>query len=722
MKRIFLFILLFIPFIVLAEDCDISKITISSIEQTDISGNTEVISEPTINGKSIGLDLKMYEVGDSITYDLVVNNASNEDYMINEDTFKSDSNYIEYILTTEDNSNVVKAKSSKNMYLTVSYKNEVDSSLLTNNKYNASNKLNLSMNTAEKVKEIDEISTDPVALEPIIKRVKNPITSSVGFKLLIVILLTTIVIILLTVINKKQYNKYFIILFIIYLIPTIYAICTCDIEVESTIEIEQRPKLFDTVVGLADEQNACVIKYTGEVTDEVGKTVTASNVYFNQCTDKRNIIFNNMCFQIIRTTDTGGIKMVYNGEPVDGKCLSTREDHKGIVEEDYGPSEFDTSYLYGDGFTYDISNNTFTLTNTFTETWSDSTYENLLSKYTCMSNEATCEKLYQINSYYSNIESNYSYYIIDDTNYAQIGTSSFNARSRSLSLVGYMFNKVYFSQNISPGTTEYKYGSSYTYENGTYTLAGTTQTISDWNTGYTQLNNTHYTCWNTTGTCSTISYVYSTNSGFANYIEMKDGKSISDVINEMLYDNNVNKYNSSIKGIIDAWYKQNLSGKTNKLEDTVYCNDRSITSYGGWNPNGGSVTAYIARLQFKNNTLNSDLSCLNVTDQFTVSNSKAKLMYPVGLVTHGELNILTNNNSSTYYDILTKTGALWWSLSPHYFSTTQAGMRCVAPTGDIDDGDNINNSNIGIRFAISLKNSVTIVDGTGSEEDPWIVE
>ncbi len=239
----FLLILLFIPFIVLAEKCDISKITITSMEQNSIEGNTEVISEPTFRDRSISLNLKMYDVGDSITYNMTIKNDSDEDYMIDEDTFKTDSDYIEYILSTEDNSNVVKANSNKNMTLTVRYKNEIDQALLTNNKYNASNNLKLSMNTSEKEKELEVITTDnikesknPVKESNNNTKADNPITSD-NIKLIIVILLTVIAIIFLTIINKKKYNKYLILVLSFILLPIVYAVCSCDIEVNANIQI-----------------------------------------------------------------------------------------------------------------------------------------------------------------------------------------------------------------------------------------------------------------------------------------------------------------------------------------------------------------------------------------------------------------------------------------------------------------------------------------------------
>ena len=166
--------------------------------------------------------------------------------------------------------------------------------------------------------------------------------------------------------------------------------------------IQSEETEFDTTAlinQLKTENSSCMYQYTGAVTDEVGVTKTnAENVYFNKCADKRNIIFNNMCWQMIRTTETGGIKMIYNGEPDNnGECGSSRGDHKGIVGAQGSSQTLNAEYLYGDSFTYDITNSTFTLTDTITATWSDSTYQNLLGKFTCKNTNETCTTLYQIN-------------------------------------------------------------------------------------------------------------------------------------------------------------------------------------------------------------------------------------------------------------------------------------------------------------------------------------
>ena len=134
----------------------------------------------------------------------------------------------------------------------------------------------------------------------------------------------------------------------------------------------------------------------------------------------------------------------------------------------------------------------------------------------------------------------------------------------------------------------------------------------------------------------------------------------------MLYNNDVNQINSTIKSGIDAWYKHYMLNYDNYIEDTIYCNDRSQrnTDTNGWNPNGGSV--FDDDMNFKEYRVTSDLSCMNSTDQFSISNNKAKLTYKVGLMTSSEMNTLGNANAI-------KTGQYYWLDSPKYFDGYLSG-------------------------------------------------
>ena len=69
---------------------------------------------------------------------------------------------------------------------------------------------------------------------------------------------------------------------------------------------------------------------------------------------------------MIRTTDTGGVKMLYNGEVEDGKCLSSRGTHVGYSLTNQG--SLTTSYYYGTDYIYDKTTNKFSLTGTLEKT------------------------------------------------------------------------------------------------------------------------------------------------------------------------------------------------------------------------------------------------------------------------------------------------------------------------------------------------------------------
>ena len=76
-------------------------------------------------------------------------------------------------------------------------------------------------------------------------------------------------------------------------------------------------------------------------------------VYFYRGSNalKNNLLYANFCWKMVRTTETGGVKVLYNGTPIDGKCTNTTEDSKII-----GKSRFNLKrdkkqhigYMYGD--------------------------------------------------------------------------------------------------------------------------------------------------------------------------------------------------------------------------------------------------------------------------------------------------------------------------------------------------------------------------------------
>ena len=218
----------------------------------------------------------------------------------------------------------------------------------------------------------------------------------------------------------------------------------------------------------------------------------------------------------------------------------------------------------------------------------------------------------------------------------------------------------------------------------------------------------------TTGiTCSSIYYFYYTDSIYAYYITLTNGKSVNDVLNEMLYADDVNKNDSTIKAYIDSWYENNLASYEDRLEDTVFCNDRSISSLNGWNPNGGSTTSFLLFKSF-DDTSNPSLACTNETDRFSMSNPKAKLSYPIGLLSVPELS-LAGYGSSDY--INNGQGVL--TGSPSNLGNGYAGVSTLTSLGNISG--NKADSSRGVRPSVSLKPNTYFSSGDGSFTNPFVI-
>ena len=512
--------------------------------------------------------------------------------------------------------------------------------------------------------------------------------------------------------RKKKPNKQlmltYVMLTLLLFITIGYSILNTNLGINGTVQLSKRKcptenKLYN-VIKCEAEENGLAAKYEGAHNDTLNNTGTNDIYYYTgDVREKFNVKLGNMCFQMLRTTDTGGVKLIYNGEyDEEKKCNDSRRTHKGVIGTADSTQTLNSSYMYGDTYSYDLTSGNFTLQNTTTSTWNASTAENLIGKYTCRTGGKTCTTLYGVSGYKNSITVYTTSYTIGDTAYSQIGQTPFNANDKSPAMVGYMFNKIYnYKQESSTSGTVY--GNDVTYSGGQYTLT---------NTSTTRDNTHHYSCNNTTGTCANVRFIYYLFDGTIEYyIELTGGKKIEDAVNEMLYNNNVNSKNSNIKALIEVWYRQNMTSYTSKLEDVIYCNDRTQTNAdtNDWNKNGNISTT----MQFKNYNLNNDLSCTKDMDKFTTTNSKAKLEYPVGLITSPEMYLLNNNNSR-------KAGYYYWLASPSYFGDNGAHSSYLLASGAMSL--HYVDLTRGVRPAVSLVTDTEFTSGDGSMNNPYVIK
>ena len=388
---------------------------------------------------------------------------------------------------------------------------------------------------------------------------------------------------------------------------------------------EIKTDLYHTIENRYNQDKTYIGLYNGEGSDTYANPV----YYYKGNVENNNVLFGGFCWKIVRTTETGGVKIVYNGVQKNGSCNNTGTD-------------------------------------------------------------------------------------------SQIGKSAFNSSYYSPAYVGYMYNTVYKSVNKAMSSqSNIVFGNSFTYNNDTYTLNDTTTINSDnWDSQKSNVNTHHYTCLSSGTTCSSIYYVYYIEGGDVYYITLTNGKSVDDALNEMLYADDVNKNDSTIKVYIDSWYENNLASYEDKLEDTVFCNDRSISneSSNGWNPNGGNATTF---LLFKNYDISSNQSlvCVNETDRFSMSNPKAKLKHPIGLLSIPELK-LADYGSSHYFN----SGQFVWLASPY---DIESGIDRNSPNacgvGSIgwNCGSVVNLG--GVRPSVSLKPNTYFSSGDGSFTKPFVI-
>ena len=178
-----------------------------------------------------------------------------------------------------------------------------------------------------------------------------------------------------------------------------------------------------------------------------------------------------------------------------------------------------------------------------------------------------------------------------------------------------------------------------------------------------------------------------------------------------------NTNDSTIKTYLDNWYKINIEDKglSSYVSDTLFCNDRSVFSGTGI---GTSYTQY--RWSSSSNGIR--LTCSNQNDRFTVDDEETgngDLTYPIGLVNTDEVYLVGGHNYTNYGYYL-YTGNEYWTMSPNYFTGSNATVRFVYSNSYASDNYYVGSSS-GVRPVINLKaNSLTSGDGTAN--NPYVVE
>ncbi len=206
-----------------------------------------------------------------------------------------------------------------------------------------------------------------------------------------------------------------------------------------------------------------------------------------------------------------------------------------------------------------------------------------------------------------------------------------------------------------------------------------------------------------------------------------------------------NTNESTIKKYIDNWYRANFDETaTSKLEDTVFCNDRSTKAYDANTIGNTSMSSYgnlgygknktlygaAHRASFYSNNPNPSLVCQNQNDKFTVDgkNGNGKLRYPVGLITLDEAVLAGfNTQASNTSDFRDATNYLYTNSNYWTFSSVMlnglgnANVGHVHGTGFVSA--NLVNTTYGVRPVVSLADGTLVnSNGDGTSTNPYVVK
>jgi len=169
------------------------------------------------------------------------------------------------------------------------------------------------------------------------------------------------------------------------------------------------------------------------------------------------------------------------------------------------------------------------------------------------------------------------------------------------------------------------------------------------------------------------------------------------------------------------------------LEDTVWCNDRSITTYNditgtGAGTSGTYYGAYGRVGYYAGDNIQPSLECTNQNDRFTVNetmegrvNGNGALTYPVALLTADELTLAGQGYPGYSTTNYLHTGQSWWSLSPYHFLGGHTYGFVVSFYGSLLY--NLGDYSYGVRPSVSLLLGTEISkNGDGSVNSPFVVK
>ena len=420
-------------------------------------------------------------------------------------------------------------------------------------------------------------------------------------------------------------------------------------------------------------------------TTENSKTV----YYYRGQINNNYVLWADKCWRIVRTTATGGTKMIYIGEASNGQCperaitMSTDQYSYGYMWDSYIGSDDYHAYTWtmlGD------------------------------SGWDCEDNAVNLAIFgYSPEDCYDS--------------YADVGYK-FGIRSKIL-------------RDALPSGS-YAWANDVSYSNGHYTLDPATTISGDYSSDddfyESIIQDHHYSCLSTSTTCDTVYYLM--------YGRIHLAMSGGDKIDEYREKAFSNQSDSVAKIALEYWYDQNIASHGNDLEDAIFCNDRSLYSgplkskdeYPYVSDNlyyAGQFNVTQRNNVEVNNNFHPSLDC-SQKDSYAVANeaSNKESNRKIGLLTADELTLagINKNGHNGSGNYLNYYGSENYLMSPYALqgNASAVGSMYSANSTGLYGGSYVFQSARGVpgvdlRPVVSLKQSIRFT-GTGTRTDPYVAQ
>ncbi len=187
---------------------------------------------------------------------------------------------------------------------------------------------------------------------------------------------------------------------------------------------------------------------------------------------------------------------------------------------------------------------------------------------------------------------------------------------------------------------------------------------------------------------------------------------------------NVN--DSTIKIMLDNWYRTNLFDYASYIADSGFCGDRSVASAAQtWDPTDTALgyeqyVTYYGAINRMFNIFQPQYKCPQSEDLYTMyGKGNNMLSYPIALITVDEVIYAGGNASNVNSSYYLYENIDYWTMSPFYYNSGAFGS-IVRNMGYLYYNNII--ATAGVRPVINLKANIEITSGDGTQSNPYVIK